>query len=90
MYPGYTADNLKLCWNSPTSSPAGNVLGFNQSALANYSSVVFRPWMNLEDASGECFRYGAGPTSTYTYPSTLANFQNVNFNGQGPYVPSVH
>lgn len=92
IYPGNVTNNPpKLCWNAPTSAPAGNVLGFNQSDLANYSvnySVVFRPWMNLEDASGRCFGYGAGPFSLYTYPDNRANFQNVNLNGQGPYVPS--
>jgi len=77
----------RVCLRAPTSAPAGNVLGFNQSALAS-CPVVFRPWMNLEDTSDACYAYGAGPYSTYTYPDSRANFQNLNLNGQGPYVPT--
>ena len=69
-----------LCWSVPTSAPTSNVAGFNQSALASYA-VVFRPWMTLENDSGGCFPYGGGPSST-------TNFQNVNYNGQGPYTPT--
>jgi len=53
MYQG----NYQVCLRAPTSAPAGNVLGFNQSALASYP-VVFRPWMNLEDTSDACYAYG--------------------------------
>jgi len=89
IYPGWDpyAQPPALCWNAPTSAPAGNVQGFNQSALANYS-VVFRPWMNLEDSTDACFGYGLGPASTANYPTTQSNFQNVNLGQQGPYVPT--
>ena len=80
IYPG----NPTLCWNFPTSAPTSNVAGFNQSALAAYS-VVFRPWMQLEDPAGTCFPYGGGPGSP-----TSTNYQNVNYSGQGPYTPISH
>jgi hypothetical protein len=88
MYPGVVPGfSTKLCWSAPTSAPAANALGFEQSALFGYP-VIFRPFMTLENASGGCFAYGNGPASTYTYPNPNANYQNVNLNGQGPYVPT--
>jgi hypothetical protein len=88
MYPGVVPGfSTTLCWSAPTSAPAANALGFEQSALFGYP-VIFRPFMTLEDASGGCFAYGNGPASTYTYPDSRANYQNVNLNGQGPYVPT--
>ena len=76
-----------LCWPgltipNATGAAAGNVAGFNQSALAAYT-VTFRPFMELEDPSGGCFAYGGGTSSQTTY-------QNVNYNGQGPYTPTNH
>ncbi len=70
------------CLNVPVNAAASNVSGFNQSALAKYS-VVFRPWMEIEDPSGTCYPYGGGPGSSN-------NYQNVNYNGQGPYTPTNH
>jgi hypothetical protein len=52
-----------------------NVLGFNQSSLAG-RSVIFQPWMNLE---GSCWPYNGGSQN---------DFQNVNYNGNGPYTPT--
>ena len=73
--PGLTITNA-------TDAANNNVAGFNQSALASYT-VTFRPFMELADASGGCFAYGGGPSSRTTY-------QNVNYNGQGPYTPTHH
>jgi len=71
------------CWSGkPTAAPTDVVVGFNQSGLATYT-VTVRPWMELEDPGGVCFPYGSGPSS----PS---NYQNVNYNGQGPYTPTHH
>ncbi len=71
------------CWlgayAAPVGSPNDNVAGFNSSSLASYT-VTFRPWMNLEDASGGCFAYGGGPSSG-------SNYQNINYLGLGPYTP---
>jgi hypothetical protein len=81
IYPSFVPGSSSLlCWTAPTSAPAANVLGFEQSALFGYP-VIFRPFMNLEDSTGGCFAYGAGPTSN-------TNYQNVNLNGQGPYTPT--
>jgi len=76
-----------VCWSAPTSAPAANALGFEQSALSGYP-VIFRPFMTLEDAADGCENYGKGPASAATYPSPDANYQNVNLNGQGPYTPT--
>lgn len=76
--------NGQACWGFQASASAGNVLGFNESSLASNYSVVFRPWMEIEDPSGACFGYGGGPSDS------LHNFQDVNYNGQGPYVPTSH
>jgi len=71
------------CWSgTPTGAPSDNVAGFNQSALASYT-VFFRPWIELEDPSGVCFPYGQGPSSS-------SDYQNVNYNGTGPYTPTNH
>jgi hypothetical protein len=59
----------------PATAAASEVAGFNQSSLAGYN-VIFRPWMELQDATGQCYPY-----STY---------QNVNLNWDGPYAPSQH
>jgi hypothetical protein len=58
----------------PVSAPSDTVAGYNASQLAGHS-VVFRPWMELEDPSGGC----------YAYPT----YQNVNLNGSGPYTPTL-
>lgn len=80
IYTGYSQDG-SLCWNSPTTAPASNVAGYNQSQLAGHT-IIFRPWMQLEDPSGWCFAYGGGPSSP-------DNYQNVNYNWQGPYTPTL-
>jgi len=84
---GYVTGGGGLCWpgltiTNATDAANNNVAGFNQSALASYT-VTFRPFMELEDASGGCFAYGGGTSSQTTY-------QNVNYNGQGPYTPTHH
>ncbi len=66
----------------PSGTPADNVAGFNQSSLAA-QTVIFRAWMEIEDPSGPCFPYGGGPASG-------SNYQNVNYNGNGPYTPTNH
>jgi hypothetical protein len=85
IYPGKSGS--VYCWGvpvpadqTPPGAPSDNVAGFNQSALAA-QTVVFRPWMELEDPSGVCFPYGGGPASGTQY-------QNVNYNGNGPYTPT--
>ncbi len=70
-YQGY--QGTSPCATAPNSAATSTVAGFNASALAGYS-VVFRPWMEIEDPTGVC----------YPYP----NYQNVNFNGTGPYTPT--
>jgi hypothetical protein len=57
----------------PSTAAASTVVGFNQSQLAGHS-IVFRPWMELQDPSGVC----------YPYPA----YQNVNLNWGGPYTPT--
>lgn len=85
----YTGDvdpgqsDAQPCWWVPTSAPWSNVAGFEQSTLANGYTVIFRPWMEMEETSGQCFAYGGGPSSN-------SNFQNVNYNWQGPYSPGNH
>lgn len=74
--------NVGPCWNVPATAPSSNVAGFNQSSLSSHT-VVFRPFMNLENASSYCYAYGNGP-------SDPANYQNVNYNGQGPYTPTIY
>jgi hypothetical protein len=72
--------NGEHCTGSPATAPVDNVAGFNaaRTLLAGYN-VVFRPWMQLQDSSGQCFPYSpAGPSSK----------QNVNYNGNGPYTPT--
>ena len=73
------------CWlgayPSPSGAPTDNVKGFNSSSLASYT-VTFRPWMELEDPSGQCFAYADGP-------GTSGNYQSVNYNGGGPYTPTI-
>src|ERR1017187_1292197 len=87
IYPGKLGG--VYCWGvpvpadqTPPGAPSDNVAGFNQSSLAA-QTVVFRPWMELEDPSGMCFPYGGGPASG-------SNCQNVNYNGNGPYTPTNH
>jgi len=75
--------NPYYCLNAPGSAPAGNAIGFSQSTLAR-PSVIFRPWMEIQDPSGLCYGYGNGPSDS------LYNFQNVNYNGQGPYRPGIN
>jgi hypothetical protein len=62
-----------LCEDGTLNAPAETVAGFNQSALAG-RSVVFRPWMQLQYPSGDCFKYPGN--------------QRVNFQGNGPYTPT--
>lgn len=85
IYPGKVGG--VYCWGvpvpadqTPPGAPSDNVAGFNQSSLAA-QTVVFRPWMEIEDPSGACFPYGGGPASGTQY-------QNVNYNGNGPYTPT--
>ncbi len=67
------AQAAATCEGGPLNAPAETVAGYNQSTLAG-RSVVFRPWMQLQSPSGNCF----------TYPSN----QRVNFQGGGPYTPT--
>ncbi len=76
------------CWlgqyQSPSAAPTDNVAGFNNEGVAGPLSsytVTFRPWMQLEDPSGQCFTYGSGP-------GTSGNYQTLNLNGAGPYTPT--
>ncbi len=85
-----TQGNPNYCWlgtyPSPSGAPGDNVAGFNSEGVTNPLSgftVTFRPWMELEDPSGQCFAYGAGP-------GTSGNYQSVNYNGHGPYTPTNH
>lgn len=87
LWPGQVGSPLMYCWGvpagtykTPPGAPNDNVAGFNQSALAA-QTVVFRPWMELQDPSGQCVPYGGGPASGTQY-------QNVNYNGNGPYTPT--
>ena len=61
------------CAIYPDNAATSNVAGYNSSQLAGHT-VIFRPWMELEDPSGEC----------YPYPT----YQNVNLNWGGPYTPT--
>lgn len=67
--------NGQPCAIYPNDAATNNVAGFNSSTLAGHS-IVFRPWMELEDPSGEC----------YPYPT----YQNVNLNWTGPYTPTIY
>jgi hypothetical protein len=62
-----------LCEDGTLNAPAETVAGFNQSGLAG-RSVVFRPWMQLQHPSGDCYKYPGN--------------QRVNFQGSGPYTPT--
>jgi hypothetical protein len=68
----------------PAGAPSDNVAGFNNEGvpdpLSNYT-VTFRPWMNLQIPSGQCYAYGSGP-------GTPGNYQTINYNGRGPYTPT--
>jgi hypothetical protein len=77
LLPNGTAKDGSPCPanNYPQYAAASAVAGFNQSQLAGYS-IVFRPWMELQDDQGTC----------YPYPA----YQNVNFGGGGPYAPTQH
>jgi hypothetical protein len=79
-----TTQNPNYCFGGQYSAPSGapndNVAGFNSSSLSSYT-VIVRPWMELEDPTGVCFPYGTGPGSS-------GNYQTVNYNGQGPYIPT--
>ena len=66
------------CYVYPTTAATDNVAGFNQSPLAG-SSVVFRPWMELQNPTGLCYPYN---------PCGQSSSQNVNYNGNGPYTPT--
>ena len=71
-------------YESPAGAPNDNVAGFNNEGVSNPLSsytVTFRPWLELEDSTGQCFAYGGGPGSS-------GNYQTVNYNGQGPYTPT--
>jgi hypothetical protein len=84
-----TPSNPNYCWlgafQSPSGAPNDNVAGFNNegvsSPLSGYT-VTFRPWMQLQDPSGQCFTYGSNG------PGTPGNYQTVNYNGHGPYTPT--
>jgi hypothetical protein len=68
----------------PAGAPADNIAGFNNEGVSlplSSFTVTFRPWMELEDFSGKFYPYGQGPSSS-------SNYQNVNYNGQGPYTPT--
>jgi hypothetical protein len=74
QYPGYSG--TLPCAIYPNSAASSTVAGFNaNAALFSGTSVVFRPWMELEDPAGECFPY--------------ITYQNFNPNGSGPYTPTV-
>jgi hypothetical protein len=62
-----------LCEGGTLNAPAQTVAGFNQSTLIG-RSVVFRPWMQLQKPSGDCFKYPGN--------------QRVNYQGGGPYTPT--
>jgi hypothetical protein len=63
----------RTCEGGTLNAPAQTVAGYNQSTLAG-RSVVFRPWMQLQSPSGDCF----------SHPSN----QRMNFQGAGPYTPT--
>lgn len=68
----------------PAGAPADNMAGFNNEGVSlplSSFTVTFRPWMELEDFSGEFYPYGQGPSSS-------SNYQKVNYNGLGPYTPT--
>ena len=67
--------NPSGCNPYPATAAAPNVVGFNASTLAGFN-VVFQPWMNL---GGPCWPYQSGAQD---------NYQNVNYNGTGPYTPT--
>lgn len=84
-----TPQNPNYCWlgafQVPSGAPSDNVAGFNNEGVSSPLSsftVTFRPWMELEDPSGVCYAYGTGP-------GTSGNYQTVNYNGKGPYIPSI-
>jgi hypothetical protein len=82
--PGGTYCWLAGGYQAPSGAPADNVAGFNNEGVSSPLSaytVTFRPWMELEDSSGQCFAYGGGPGS----PS---NYQSVNYQNAGPYTPT--
>jgi hypothetical protein len=62
-----------LCEGGTLNAPAETVAGFNLSELKG-RSIVFRPWMQLQSGSGDCFKYPGN--------------QRVNFQGGGPYTPT--
>jgi len=83
-----TASNPYYCLGGAYQIPQGaandNVVGFNNEGVSGPLSgytVTFRPWMDLEGTSGGCYAYGSGPW-------TPGNYQAINYNGQGPYVPT--
>lgn len=67
------SDATQTCEGSTLNAAAETVAGYNQSTLAGWN-IVFRPWMQLQYPSGNCF----------SHPSN----QRVNFQGAGPYIPS--
>jgi hypothetical protein len=73
QYDGTMYDGTSCALN-PNSAAESTVQGFNQSQLAG-QTIVFRPWMELADPSGEC----------YPYP----DYQNVNYDWGGPYTPNL-
>jgi hypothetical protein len=81
-WPGYLnySDSTLNCHLSPQTAAASEVAGFNANSTS-YSNpqIYFRPWIELEDPSGACFPF-LSPASNNTY-------QNVNYNGSGPYTP---
>jgi hypothetical protein len=69
----YDVSTGALCEDGTPNAPAETVAGFNQSALKG-TSVVFRPWLQLQSPSGNCFKYPGN--------------QRINFQGSGPYTPT--
>ncbi len=63
----------QTCEGGTLNAAAETVLGYNQSTLAGHN-VVFRPWMQLQLPTGNCFSYQSN--------------QQVNFQSVGPYTPT--
>ncbi|MCW5982619.1 MAG: hypothetical protein KIT09_31315 [Bryobacteraceae bacterium] len=61
--------------DGPINAASDTVAGYNESVLKNAGrDIVFRPWMQLQAPSGNCF----------TYPTN----QRVNYEWGGPYAPN--
>jgi hypothetical protein len=70
----------QTCEGAPSDAPGLTVAGYKQSSFpASGLSIVFRPWMELQSPSGDCFTY---------LQNGHPDNQSVNKNGAGPYAPT--